>query len=428
MSDINDPVVYEIVAARVKLLFEHPFFGQLAARLELVDATSWCETAATDGRKLYYNREFIKSLSKAELLFLIGHELLHVVYDHVGRCGWRDHKLHNMATDYLVNWTLVDSKLGTMPASGLYDPRFTDAMTSEEIYDILKSESVTIKMPLDHHLAMAGEGDDEEGEGEGDGDGDGEGNGKGRGGGKEIEVTVMGKNGPPKLTKKDIEKIRNEVRAATIQAAQAAGVGNVPAGIRRLINDLVTPQMDWRTLLDAHVRSSFKDDYSYANASRRSWGGSGFIFPGMNYENQIKIAVGIDTSGSMTDEMMRDFLSEIHGIVSTFKAYEIMVFTWDTQTYNPKIFTPMNINELLEYVPQGGGGTASYCAYELLKREGYEPNRLVMMTDGYIGGEWGDPNYCDTLWLIHSDPTKHIVAPFGMTCYYEEKQTKKKAA
>ena len=118
--DLNDPVVKELVSARVKLLLEKPFFGNLAGRLVAVEAP-WCNTAATDGRYLYYNREFIKSLTKPQLLFLIAHEVYHCVFDHLGRRGKRDPKIWNMATDYVINYSLVQEKIGTMPEMGLYD-------------------------------------------------------------------------------------------------------------------------------------------------------------------------------------------------------------------------------------------------------------------------------------------------------------------
>ncbi|WP_205249372.1 DUF2201 family putative metallopeptidase, partial [Escherichia coli] len=85
-----------------------------------------CKTAATDGRNLYYNREFIKALTPEELLFLLSHEVLHCVYDHLGRKGSRDHKISNMANDYIVNFTLVKERLGSMPKGGLYDDKYTD--------------------------------------------------------------------------------------------------------------------------------------------------------------------------------------------------------------------------------------------------------------------------------------------------------------
>lgn len=402
---VNDPVVKEIVAARVKLLFERPFFGNMAARLILVDATKWCKTAATDGRHLFFNREFIKSLDKAELLFLIGHEVLHCVYDHMGRRQSRDPKLWNMANDYIVNYTLVHEKLGKMPESGLYDKKYTDEMTSEEVYELLKKNSVTIKMPLDEHLEPAGPGDDDDGNGNGDNNGS-------------TEVTVVGKDGPPKLTEEDLAQIRNEIRAAAIQTAQQVGAGNVPAGVRRLITALTEPKMDWRALLDAHIRSSLKDDYTFQRVSRRGWGAHGFILPAQNYMDTVDVAVCIDMSGSISNEQAHDMLSEVKGIMETFRDFRLRLWTFDTKTYGYEEFTGENLDDIDSYEVQGGGGTLFECNWEMMKEKGIEPERFVMFTDGYPNGTWGDENYCDTLFVIHGN--KNIQAPFGMTAYYDD--------
>jgi len=418
MSDLSDPVYKDIVTARVKLLFEKPFFGQLASRMIAVEAP-WCKTAATDGRHLYYNREFIKGLSKPELLFLIGHEVLHAVYDHLGRRGGRDPKIWNMANDYIVNWTLKDQQVGQMPSMGLYDPKYTDDMHSEELYELLKKNSVTIKMPLDEHLDLVGQGEDENG-GEG-GEGDEGQNGKGKGSGKgqkTVDVTVMGKDGPPKLTEEDLAKIRNELRAAVIQTAQSVGAGKVPAGVRRMIQELIAPKMDWRSLLDAHIRSSIKDDYTYRRIGRRTWG-SGFILPAQDFMDTIDVAVSIDASGSMSETMLRDILSEVKGIMLTFRDFKLKLWTFDTQVYSYKEFSPENLDEIDEYALGGGGGTLFECNWEHMKANGIEPQRFIMFTDGYPGGSWGNEEYCDTLFVIHGNDS--IVAPHGLTAYYEAK-------
>lgn len=400
--NLNDPIVYALVSARVKLLLEKPFFGALATRLQIVDASSWCKTAATDGRHFYYNRDFIKGLTPDELLFLFGHEVLHCVYDHMGRRGTRDPKVWNMANDYIVNYTLVKEKLGKMPAGGLFDERYTDHMTSEEVYDGLGKNSTTIKITLDEHLEMAEPGDE---------DGD-----------NSVEVTVMGKDGPPKLTEADIQQIRNEVRAATMQAAQSAGAGNVPAGVKRLIQELTQPKMDWRTLLESHIKSTVKDDFTFQKISRRSLStlgtGNAAIFPGQNVMDSIDIAVSIDTSGSMTDEMLRDFLGEVKGIMEMFRDFKLTLWTFDTQVYGVKVFTQENLHEIMEYDPQGGGGTSFEVNWTLMKEQGIEPQRFVMFTDGYPGYTWGDPDYVDTLFVIHGND--QIVAPFGITAYYDK--------
>lgn len=479
MSQLGDPIYDAIVGARVQLLFDLPFFGTLASRLILVEAP-WCKTAATDGRHFYYNREFIKSLTKEELLFLCGHEVLHCVYDHLGRRGGRDPKLLNMAQDYVINYTLIEQQCGSMPKGGLYDKRFTDALTSEEVYEILKKESVTIQMTLDEHLDVLDQDPKDE-----DGDGDGqEGNG-----GKTVTVTVMGKNGPPKMTEADIEKIRAEIKASVIQAAQTVGAGSVPKGVMRMIDELINPKLDWRALLDAHIRSSVKDDYTFQRLSRKTsalrfaadeaeehedddlhfegeanfanaatalldgtaltsrndavnkiiadalaaaeevhdedddlFGANALpvpMLPTQDYMDTIDIMVAIDASGSMTEEMLRDQLSEVKGIMQTFRDFRVRILTFDTQIYDYKEFTAENIDEIDSYPMRGGGGTMFECVWEYMKREGIEPNRLVLFTDGLPNSTWGDENYVDTLFVIHTNT--NIKAPWGITAYYEPK-------
>jgi predicted metal-dependent peptidase len=425
-ANMSDPVVQAIVAARVSLLFNQPFFGNLATRMELIDASKWCKTAATDGRKLYYNREFIKALTPSELLFLIGHEVLHCVYDHLGRRGSRDPQLWNMANDYIVNYSLKKEGLGDMPKGGLYDERYTDEMTSEEVYRLLEENSTKVQMTLDEHLEMDGSDGDDSGDGSG----------------KTVTVTVMGDgNGPPKLTEEDKQKIRNEIKAAVINAAQAVGAGKVPAGVKRLIEDFTNPIMDWRTLLEMHIQSSIKDDFTFIRPSKRSWGIGGkarIILPGQNFKDTVDVAVCIDTSGSMTDEMLRDFLSETKGIMETFDDFKLTLWTFDTQVYNPKVFTHNNIDEIMSYNPQGGGGTMFECNWEFMRDpagtgfdgidgigDTIEPKKFVMFTDGYPCGTWGEEGYCDTLFIVHGNT--NIVAPWGMTAYYVKDEAKRAA-
>jgi predicted metal-dependent peptidase len=431
------------------LLLKQPFFGQLSSRLdlELCDdkSGSWCKTAATDGNKIYFNRDFVKSLTKEELRFILAHEVLHCLYDHLGRRGGRDPKLWNMANDYIVNYTLVHhgngdgrKSLGAMPAHGLYDTRFTDEMTSEEIYEILMKDTTICKMAadkgqelLDQHLDAAGQSDDgdEDGNGgndhsdkSGSGDGDGEGNGSGSG---DFELSVTGKDGPPKLTKKELDQVRNRIKAAAIQAVQSVGAGNVPQSVLRRLEDLIEPKMDWRSLLDSHIRSQMKDDYTFTRSSRREFGG-GFILPAQNVMETVEVDVALDVSGSMCDEMVRDILSETKGIMETFADFKLRVWQFDTQVVGFKEFTPYNMDEIYKYERQASGGTMFECNWEFMKQNDIEPHRFVMFTDGYPCGTWGDPNYCDTLFVIHGN-TK-IKAPFGMTAYYDAPEKLAEAA
>ena len=394
----------KLITARVGLLLRASFFGNLATRLKLVNADEWCTTAATDGRNFYYNSRFIDMLKPKEVEFLFGHEVLHCVYDHFGRKGDRDHQLFNIANDYCVNADLKKHRVGefitTVPC--LFDAKY-DGMSSEEVYDILyeNAEKIDIgslidKM-LDEHLD--GEGDDSEGEGE---DSDKSGSGKGR----------------PKLSAEERQKIKDEIKEAVLAAAAASdGAGNLPAGVRRIIEDMTAPKMNWRELLRMQLESTIKSDYTWMRSSRKGWHMDA-ILPGSKLDPMIDIAVSIDASGSMGDKMLKDFLAEVAGIMEQFPAYRIHVLSFDTQVYNPQQFDSENLDDITGYEIMGGGGTDFDCVFQYFKENEIEPKRHIMFTDGYPCGSWGDEQYCDTVFIMHG--TTSIVPPFGQFAYYEE--------
>ena len=396
-----DKVVREmLITARVGLLLKASFFGNLATRLKLVNADEWCATAATDGRNFYYNSRFIKMLKPKEIEFLFGHEVLHCVYDHFGRRGSRDPQLFNIANDFAVNGDLVKHKVGEMITTVpcLFDRKY-EGMSSEEIYDKLyeKAEKINISDLLDKMIDehMDGEGDPNDGS-------DGDQEGKGR----------------PKLTPEERQQIRDEIKEAMLAAAATVdGAGNIPAGVKRLIQDMTEPKMNWRELLRMQLESTIKSDYTWMRASRKGWHMDA-VMPGMKLDPMIDIAVAIDTSGSIGADMLKDFLSEIQGIMDSFPAYRIHVFCFDTEVHNPAQYNSDNLDQITDYEPGGGGGTDFTAIYDYLKAEEIEPKRLVVFTDGYPFGSWGDENYTDTVWILHGTTT--IVPPWGQHAYYEE--------
>jgi predicted metal-dependent peptidase len=387
----------------VGLLLKASFFGNLATRLKLVNADEWCPTAATDGRHFYYNSRFIKMLRPREIEFLFGHEVLHCVYDHFGRRGDRDPQLWNIANDYCVNADLIKHKVGEKITSVpcLHDPKY-DGLSSEEVYDKLyeKADKIDIGKLLDQ---MIDEHLDGEGDSEGDGDGDDEGKGKGR----------------PRLTAEERQAIKDEIKEAMLAAAATVdGAGNLPAGVKRLIQDLTEPKMDWRELLRMQLESTIKSDFTWMRASRKGWHMDA-VMPGMKLDPMIDIAVALDASGSISEKMLKDFLSEIQGIMESFPAYRIHVVTFDTEAYNPVQYDSDNLDDICDYEVKGGGGTDFDCVYNYLKEHEIEPKRLVMFTDGYPFGSWGDENYTDTVFILHGTTT--IEPPWGQFAYYDEK-------
>ena len=398
----TDAAVREkIITARIALLLNAPFFGNLATRLKLVNADDWLPTAATDGRNFYYNSEFVNKLPQKQIEFLVGHEVLHVVYDHMGRVGDRDKRLYNAAADYCVNADLKQQRIGDFIPIGLYDRKY-DGWSSEEVYDDLYANADKIdidelmKHLLDEHL-------DEDGQ---DGD-DGEGS----------DSSGEGKNGRPgKMTAEEKKALRDEIREAVLQAAEAAGAGKLPAGVKRMINQLTNPQMNWRELIRQQIQSLVKSDYTWMKPSRRSWHMDA-VFPGTNFAETIDVCVAIDASGSMSEGMLRDILSEVKGIMQSFDDFKLRVWSFDTDVYGMETFTPDNIDDIDTYDVQGGGGTMFEANWEFMKENEIAPKFFVMFTDGYPGNGWGDEDYCETLFVIHG--TTSITAPFGQTAYYE---------
>ena len=403
-------VVDRIITARIGLLLRHPFFGNMATRLRILAADEWLPTAAVDGRNLYFNTQFFNAMGNKEIEFVIAHEILHCVFDHLGRRDERIPMLYNIAADYIVNNTLVRDRIGEKPkiVDCFQDFKY-DGWTSEEVYDELFKEAEKngkdfldqLGEMLDEHLDPE-DGEGEEGAGE---DKDGKGNG------------VSKKK--PKYSKEELKKIKDEIKENMISAAQAAGAGNVPAGVQRMIKELTEPKMNWRELLRQQIQSTIKSDYTFSRPSRKGQM-TGAILPGMNFAETIDLAVCLDMSGSIGDDQAKDFLGEVKGIMEEYKDYKIKLWCFDTKVYNEQDFSADDGEDLLDYEIMGGGGTDFMANWEYMKEQNYVPKKLIMFTDGYAWDSWGDPDYCDTVFVIHSNRDKNLQAPFGQTAHYEE--------
>lgn len=424
----DDPIQKAISSAKVHMFMRQPFYGSIIMNLDTVDASKWCRSFTTDGTKFYYNRDFIKSLKRTQLVWVLGHVVGHIVFNHLGRRGSRDPNRWGAATDYLNNFMLEKElvekeKIAERPVMDgiFYDTRYSDEMTSDQIYEDLEKNSVECELTLDDHVDL---GDDS------------------KDGKNKVKVTVQGgPDGPPQITQEDLDLLRDKIQQQVMVAAKCAGAGKTPGAILRLIEELTSPVMDWVTLLEMEIQSTIKDDFTFIRPSKRSWSvpknkkdDLPIILPGHNFKNTIDIAFCIDASGSMSDDMVADALSELKGIVEMYSEFKVTVWSFDTNVYNPKIFTPQNIDEIYDYGLVGRGGTDFTVNWEFMKNpekwgfDGFvdpiEPNKLVFFTDGYPCGDWGDEHWCDTLWIIHGNDK--IVAPFGKTAYYQDQETRAK--
>lgn len=405
LEEMRKDVADRIVVARIGLLLRHPFFGNMATRLKVQNCDDWCPTAATDGRNLYFNTQFFNELSNKEIEFVIAHEIMHCVFDHLIRREDRDAQLYNIAADYIVNNTLVKNRIGELPKliPCFQDFKY-DGWSSEEVYDDLLEEA---EEKGKEFLEQLGELLDEHVDWESDSeDGDESKDGKDT------------KNKRPTYSRGELEKIRDELKESMMSSAQAAGAGNVPNEIQRMIKELTEPKMNWREILRQQIQSTVRADYTFSRPSRRSWHIDATL-PGNDFANTIDLCVGLDMSGSIGDDQAKDFLSEVQGIMDEFNDYNIKLWCFDTEVYGEEDFSHDSGKSLLDYDIKGGGGTDFDANWTYMKEQGITPKKFIMFTDGYPWGSWGDETYCDTVFVIHSNRDKSLVAPFGITAHYE---------
>jgi predicted metal-dependent peptidase len=225
-----------------------------------------------------------------------------------------------------------------------------------------------------------------------------------------------GKGNKPVLSKEERQKIKDEIKEAMIQSAAAAGAGKTPAAIQRLIKDLTEPKMDWREVLQMNIQSIIKNDYSFQRPNRKSQS-SGIYLPGMKNDETIDVAIAMDMSGSIGMDDAKVFLSEVKGIMDQYVDFNIKIWSFDTEVYNFAEFSADGNDDITTYEPKGGGGTDFKVNWDFMKENGIEPKKFIMFTDGYPWDSWGDPDYCDTLFIVKGGDN---TAPFGETVKYDK--------
>lgn len=356
-----------LTRARVQLLLKHPFFGTLALHLTPVETQS-VATAAVDGTHLFFHPEWIATLTDAELLFVTAHEVLHCVLDHLARVGGRDHELFNVACDYAVNLLLTDAGL-TMPSCGLWDERFR-GLSAEQIYKLLVKEGGCGSLrALDKILPLAGQ------------------NGYGSAG-RAVSA----------------EQMSTVWRRRTVQAAtQARQAGTLPGDLSQIIDGLQEARLDWRTLLRRFLDPLARSDYRMLPPNRRHLY-RGWYLPSL-WGEYAHLVIALDTSGSVDDEQVRVFLSEVQGAMMQIADYRIDLVQCDAMIQRHQVYGP---GEPLTTTVRGRGGTDFRPVFDWVEAQNLTPHALVYLTDGYGAFPVEPPPY-PALWLMNSD----VCAPWG---------------
>jgi predicted metal-dependent peptidase len=389
--------VVRIQKARTTLLLDHPFFGTLLFRLG-ARACSSIATMATDGVSLYFNPEFVETLSSAELIGVLAHETMHPALQHHTRRGGREPKRWNMACDYAINPLLIDAGL-TLPKNVLLDDRFR-GMSAERIYNLLEAEEDQNSSDDESQKGGASQNNTDFKPRE-SGDGNGLSAPQTPGGiGQVLDAPEPDEDGGP-----SVEEQARDWQIAVEQAESVARLaGKMPMGAKRSVEASKAAKVDWRELLHRAWSETIPTDYSWIRPNRRHvW--TGLYLPGVVCEGVGEICIAVDCSGSIHDRQLGLFEAEVRSILAGQQPRLVNVLYFDTEVQKYETF---QAGQPVKLTPVGGGGTDFRPCFEWLEERGIQPQTLVFLTD--LCGRFPEevPPY-PVLWA--STDTRQ--APFG---------------
>jgi len=415
----------KIIRARTALVLEHPFFASLVLRLQLiVDET--CETAWTDGQILAYNPAYIAELPLAELTGLCAHIVMHPVCGHHQRRNGRDALLWNRACDYAINWILIDANI-TLPRGFLHNKLYRDK-NADEIYQLLRSHQSRFEKD-DLKTQMSGA------EGIGAGSGTGQQNDES----ESDEVMLSSEEAPDNQQELEQKKVdeapsggdpgkAGEVRDAQNQqqagdeskpdddidwqmalaqaANQARSIGKLPAGIERLVEQLLEPKLDWQDILLRFIEQTARNDYSWTPPNRRHLH-DGLYLPSMHNRELSEMVIVADTSGSISQSDF-DFLAIELSAILEVNAVRISLLYCDVKVLDHISLTREDLP--LEIKAKGGGGTDFRPAFEWVEDEDISPACLIYLSDMECDKFPQEPDY-PVLWARIGEAG--VTPPFG---------------
>ncbi len=368
----------KLAAARTRLILDKPFLGALVLRLPLVAADpEWCQGAATDAKKLYYNQDYINALDIQQTQFVLAKQALHCALSHFARRQHRIKHRWDLACDYAVNPLLINDGLKPPPET-LVDDGY-EGMTAEEIYHYI-GDLDNEDSELDKQDDQNEDNDQQDQNNENSLD---ESNQEVPASpelnNEDIDETQSLAPMPSPLTLQEQEELSVQWQQRLAGAAQSAmQAGKLGGSMARMVNFMLQPKLPWRMLLARYMTATARDDYSYSRPSSRR--GDPAIFPSLR-SAQINIAIGMDVSGSVDDKEMNEFLSEIDAIKGNMRA-RITLLPCDAALVEgaPWIFEPWEeIN--LPQAFKGGGGTDFCPVFEWLEDQDQHPDLLVYFTD-----------------------------------------------
>lgn len=419
-----------IQKARSMLIMQHVFFGSIALRLKLVEAP--VGTMATDGVHIFYDKKFVKEHQLQVLVGVVAHEVYHCIYKHHVRFGDRNPELWNVAGDYRINYDLIKAGF-KLPDFVLYDEKYAK-MTTEEIYsalerDAAKQEQSEQGKPCDDMQGQGnGQGQGKPAEGQqgqkaGNGHDDSQ-NGAGkpdRAGKGRFEgysdpggmggVVPFKEHGDGTSTAEQAAHWDQVVREAAM-IAKAHNAGNVPGFLERVIAEVLTPKVDWKSELRRFTADATQMDYDWCAPDRRFLHG-GTILPGLTPDSLSKLVVLLDTSGSITNKLLSEYSAEVTALLDENVVDKVVVLYVDTQVQAVQEFER---GDVVKLKPKGGGGTKFASAMRYIADHHEDAKVLIGFTDLLVR-EFGNEPEMPVIWAVHGTQAHYNAVsmrpPFG---------------
>lgn len=350
-------------------------------------------TACTNGRDEWYGRDFVEGINDAELRFVILHESYHKLYKHL--TTWKhlyekNARVANMACDYVINIKITDDNadgFAVMPEMGLLDEKYRDWDSARVFDDLMQSQ--------DNESGRDGEGQPGSGR-------PGQGNG-GQGNESPQGFDDHDWEGATELSADDQRELARDIDEAIRQGAMIAG--KMGTGGDRGLTELLKPQVDWREVLREFITSTCAgNDYSTWKRPSRRFIGAGVYMPSGISETVESVHFSGDMSGSIGSREQSVILTEASTAIDTVKPDVVHMTYWDTKVTRHEKYTGADVNDFAKSTkPTGGGGTNVTCVPAFLRDNGIKPQASIVITDGYLGGDWGTWDH-PVLWIIIDNP------------------------